>query len=334
MELIRTDEQGRELGYVLNGNIDMEVGEDEKNSINDFEVEFRRENWDGGITYGSRLICLNTEFGGIVKQIYTDTEDDSIKVKGYTWRGMMIKKVIKPPEGKDYKVVSGELNQIIRESVEKEFPGLFYGVLDNTGIYVNNYQYERHCTLHAGLVKMLKSVGYRLDIRYCSGDMGDLGYVQVKAAPIIDYSSEYELSNDNNMNFTIDDNRRGVNHLICLGKGELKDRMVIDLYVDASGRIGQTQYYKGIDEVTEIYDSNGSERADLLKNGTEKLETLKSKTEYNMTMKKLEGEIDIGDIVGGKDFLTGISVKKPIDRKIWTISEGVETISYKLKGET
>ena len=29
----------------------------------------------------------------------------------------------------------------------------------------------------------------------------------------------------------------------------------------------------------------------------------------------------------------GVSVKKPIDRKIWTISYGEEKIEYKLKGE-
>lgn len=52
------------------------------------------------------------------------------------------------------------------------------------------------------------------------------------------------------------------------------------------------------------------------------------------TMTKLEGNIDLGDIVGGKDYLTGISMKKPIGRKIWTISSGKEKVVYKLEGET
>ena len=38
MDLIQTDIYGREDGYVLKANIDFEVGEDEKDSINDFEV--------------------------------------------------------------------------------------------------------------------------------------------------------------------------------------------------------------------------------------------------------------------------------------------------------
>lgn len=161
------------------------------------------------------------------------------------------------------------------------------------------------------------------------------GYVKVSAVPINDLSSEYELTNDNNMNFTTDDNRRGINHLICLGKGDLKDRLVIHLYTDQNGAISQTQqYFKGAEEIVAIYDSSGSERDDLIKNGIKELESKKSSMSYNMTMTKLEGNIDLGDIVGGKDYLTGISMKKPIGRKIWTISSGKEKVVYKLEGET
>lgn len=96
----------------------------------------------------------------------------------------------------------------------------------------------------------------------------------------------------------------------------------------------QEQYFKGTDEIVEIYDSSGSERDDLLKNGIKKLEESKNKTEYDMTMEKIEGNMDVGDVVGGRDYLTGASMKKPIGRKIWTISEGKEKIEYKLEGES
>ena len=52
--------------------------------------------------------------------------------------------------------------KIIKAMVESEFPGLFYGVDTNTGVTLENYQFDRYCTLHAGLVKMLKSVGVPL----------------------------------------------------------------------------------------------------------------------------------------------------------------------------
>lgn len=334
MDLIRTDTTGRALGYVLNANIDFEIGDDESNSINDFEVEYKRWNWDGSVTYGSRFFAEDTEYGGIVTEISTDTSDDTIKAKGYTWRGMLTKKIIQPASGQDYATASGELNAVIRSLVEAEFPGLFYGVETDTGVAVSGYQFDRYCTLHAGLKKMLQSVGYRLDIRYCEGDIGQPGYVQIQAVEIKDLSQDYEMTNDNNMTFKTDDSRRGVNHLVCLGKGELKDRIVVHLYTDASGNISQTQTYTGVDEIAEVYDSSGSEKDDLISNGIEKLESIKSGMAYDMTMAKVDLDVDIGDIVGGKDYLTGISMTKPISRKIWTIAEGEENIEYKLEGDT
>ncbi len=56
-----------------------------------------------------------------------------------------------------------------------------------------------------------------MEIKYKESDVGNGGgYVKVSAVPINNLSSEYELTDDNNMIFKTDDNRRGINHLICL----------------------------------------------------------------------------------------------------------------------
>ena len=119
MELIYTDSTGKELDFVLNANIDMEIGEDEKDSINDFEVEYKRSDWTGLVEFGSQMYVPDTEYGGIVQELYTSTKSNSITVKGYTWRGMMTKKVIQPESNQDYAVESGELNQIIQRRVQE-----------------------------------------------------------------------------------------------------------------------------------------------------------------------------------------------------------------------
>lgn len=335
MDLIRTDEYGNEIEYVQNADIDFEISDGEDSKLNTFCVEFQRSDWKTDIVEGCRFFSPGTEYGGIYKKMGTDTSVDLISVEGYTWRGMMCRKVIRPKNGEDYAYASGELNSIIKEKVESEFPGLFYGVETDTGVTVNNYQFERYCTLHDGLKKMLASVNYRLKITYVQGEYGMSGYVRVQAVPIVDYSSDIELSQDEGMNFTMKETKNGVNHLICLGKGELKDRIVIDLYVDENGKIGESQYYFGADELAEVYDSNGSEESDLRENGTKKLETIKDSKEYNMTIENLENrEIDIGDIVGGRDYITEVEMKKPIERKIWTISSGKEKVEFKLKGDS
>ena len=112
MELIYTDPKGKELGCVMNADIDFEVGSDEKNSVNDFEIKFSRSGWNDQIEFESMVYVPDTEYGGIVREISTSTKADSITAKGFTWRGLMAKKIIKPESGQDYAMVSGELNAI------------------------------------------------------------------------------------------------------------------------------------------------------------------------------------------------------------------------------
>ena len=46
----------------------------------------------------------------------------------------------------------------------------------------------------------------------------------------------------------------------------------------------------------------------------------------------IETEMQIGDIVGGRDYITGIVVKKPITGKILNIKDGTYKIEYKIEG--
>ena len=294
MDLIYTDTKGKELGVVYT-TLDMEIGEE---ATNDFEIEYKRSEWDGTVENGCFFYVPETEFGGIVREIKTSTKTNTITAKGYTWRGMMMKKIIEPQSGQDYATATGELNEIVGEKVKEAFPGLFYGSDADTGVQVKDYQFDRYCTLYEGLQKMLQSVGYRLDIKFFQREKEESGYVVISAVPIRDRSVECEFSNDNGLYFTMDNNQRGINHMICLGKGELKDRLVIHLYVDQNGKIGQTQFFQGVDEIADIYDSSSSEYEDLLKGGTERLEKAKNSIEYDLTLETLEDEIDIGDIVG------------------------------------
>lgn len=41
MELTKTDPQGKAVGYVTKTDIDFEIGEDESDSVNDFELKIK-----------------------------------------------------------------------------------------------------------------------------------------------------------------------------------------------------------------------------------------------------------------------------------------------------
>ena len=322
MDMIVSDATGAELRRLLFTSFDIEVGKNE----NSFEVRILRQEYEH-IPDGARIYIPGTEYGGLFKSLRTDTGQDIICPGGLTWRGMMQKKIIQPEPGQDYATDTGELNAIIKARVEAAFPGLFTGSDESTGQTVT-YQYNRYCTLEDGLTKMLKSVGYRLNIEYSQA----LKAVIVSAVPIIDYSGRVEFSSDMRLTYSMQRQQDGVNHLICLGKGELKDRTVVHLYVDQFGNIGTTQYYTGVDEIEEIFDYAGAELDDLVQSGKDRLQEVMDSNKFEIVV-DTNVSIAIGDIVGGRDYLSGMAMRSPITGKIIRWTNGFSTIEYKLEDD-
>ena len=124
----------------------------------------------------------------------------------------------------------------------------------------------------------------------------------------------------------------GVNHLICLGSGELKDRTVVHLYVDANGNISRRQTFTGADEIAKVYDYAGAARADLIKGGTDQLSQYANETSFKIDLDS-DKDVDIGDIVGGRDYISGIKMTAPITRKLVTWRDGFQDTEYELSDE-
>lgn len=323
-----TNPEGRQVKELQDCSLDMELNDGER----DFEVTVSAEDYDNSMYYGCRIFASDTEYGGILGKLISSTSDNAITWQGYTWRGMLANKVIVPPDGQDYYTVSGELNAILRDLIEPRFSGVFIVPDADTGITVENWQFERFCTLLDGIAKLLKSVGYRIDIRYNEGDPNGVGWVEVQAVSIVDYTSELEFSQDSRLNFRATDKRNGVNHLIIGGKGELQERNIIHLYVQEDGSIGKTQYYTGIDEVEYFYENTSTDSADVEKAGIEKLKELMDYKSFDMDIEALGIDVAIGDIVGGRDHITGISMGVPVGNIVITVTDGKVSKEYKLEG--
>lgn len=328
-QLILADQNLKDIDPVMDAEIDIAIGSDE----NDYEIKVRRDQWREEYTFGNVFYIKDTEYGGIIGEVDTSTAEDTISLLGRTWRGMLDKKIIRPPAGQDYKKVSGELNTVLGELITEQFDDYFVVSQDGTGVSLTNYQFDRYCTLLSGINKMLKSVGYRLKIRYVQQERGQPGYVELSAVPIVDYSEQIELSQDSQLNFTFKNCRNGVNHLICLGKGELQDRQVIDLYVQEDGSIGTEQYYTGVREIAATYEDTSSETDELEEKGREKLLELMNSTSFSMDVETLNMDVEIGDIIGGRDYLTGLYAKKPIVKKIYRVEGGKASLEYGIEGD-
>lgn len=315
MDVIYSTDSGVELGYLEDFELDLDIGD-----TNDFEISLKSENAILDCDY--RIYVNGTEYGGIVKEIKVDTSANRVTYCGQTWRGILSNYIIAPFSGYDYLTLTGNVSMIISALVNMFSIGSLFSVEDCDASVVS-YQFDRYCTLLSGITKMLKSIGYRLNISCING------IVTLSPVVIHDYSDELEYSQDSNINFKIDDNRGGVNHLICLGTGELKDRQVINLYLQADGTIGTTQYYTGLDEKADVYDYSSVESLEELeKGGRERFTELLNSTTLEMSIDEIN--VELGDIVGGRERITGIYMAQPITQKIVKVTDGKLQISYKV----
>ena len=321
-DIIVAAPDGTELRCMLFSKYDIEVGDEE----NSFLVTCPRAEWES-VANDSRVYIPGTEYGGLFKRLESDTKNNSVAVGGLTWRGMLQRKIISPPSGQDYATDSGELNAILGTRVSAAFPGLFVGSSESTGIVVT-YQYNRYTTLYEGLKALLKSVGYKMQIEYDQIQRK----VVVSAVPIVDYSSEIEYSSDMSADYSMTIDRTGINHLVCLGSGELKDRTVVHLYVDGNGVISQTQTFYGENEIAEVYDYAGASRDDLIQSGIDQLKNEINLNEFSINLES-EREVAVGDIVGARDYITGYTVTAPITTKLIKFEDGLIKIEYKLSSD-
>lgn len=321
MDLILSTASGVEE-CVLDYDFDLDIGD-----TNDFQINLNYGTWDDRIQIGKKLYIPGTEYGGIIKYIQSATNTGDITLKGFTWRGYLAHRIISPPAGADYRIVSGELNSVIASLVS--IPGFRVSAKD-TGVNVN-YQFQRYVNAAVGLEAMCESVGFRLDLKYVQTESS--GYVLVQALPVGNYGGTIEYSQDALIDFDSVNNQMGVNHLVCLGKGELKDRIVTHLYADKNGNISQTKTITGIDEVVQVYDNSGAELETLIESGTTRLKDLISKQSFTPSITDSATELFLGDIVSGVDYITGNSVTKAIADKIVKRSMGELSINYKIEGQ-
>ena len=316
MELMMINPNNEQDGYVKNFYLDMEVGEG-----NTFVITVPK---DSELTYGCKIAEAGTEFGGIITNIETNTSDTTVTWGGRTFRGMFEKRIIRPlKEGvDDYRTASGNVATIINAFLA-EF-GLNSLFVCDASEYSVTYQFERYVTFLHGMNRMLETIGCILTFQYDDDD--NMVHIIVKKAT--DHSDSVELSNDYKIKIKFNADKGTVNHLVCLGKGELHERVVIDLYVDAEGKISQTQTFTGLDEVVEVYENTSCESEELMSYGIQQLQDIVRQT-AEFTIDEIEDmELEVGDIVGAREYTTGINFKHTIIRKIIRGYENKKTIEY------
>ena len=121
-----------------------------------------------------------------------------------------------------------------------------------------------------------------------------------------------------------------VNHLVCAGTGEMQDRVVIDLYVQADGSIGETPYYTGLDMIDSLYENTTADATKLREEGEGKLVELQNVNQVSISVD--DGSEDLyplDDVITGLDPVTGIQASSTIAKKVVSVdANGFETYRY------
>lgn len=83
----------------------------------------------------------------------------------------------------------------------------------------------------------------------------------------------------------------------------------------------------------EVYENTSTENDELENQSRKKLQEVCSKKTFGMDVAKLGIDVGIGDIVGGRDYLTGMYGTKPVENIIYSVTSGIVSKEYELEGE-
>lgn len=260
MDLIYTDKNRKDISVLSDYELDEAFGKSENN----FSLKISLS--EHCMEPGCVIYAENTEYGGIIDTLNPNTKDSTLTYKGRTWHGILNSKVLEPNTGEDYLILSGEANSVLKEIITRlKLNDVFSVSEEDSGIEIIHYQCSRYPCAYDEIRKMLYEFMGKLTIN-CQ-----MKTVLLSVSPLYDYSADEEWD-ANQLDFTIEKNYHPVNHLICLGSGDLKDRHMIHLFTDENGGIQPYSFYdnpyqdadyildkrnqilKEQEEVVEVYD--------------------------------------------------------------------------------
>lgn len=323
-ELIVFNSKFHGIGEVMI-DVDFEVGD--STSLNNFEIMSAPLVINGEEAHG--FYIDGTEYGGVFEYEHGTSDAIVETLKGWTWRGLLTQGIITPPPGSNYYIASGDANTIIGNILSNHLGGFFTVPETSSGCWIGSYQFPLYCNILDGLMNMLAKKNYRLSIHAEKSGIGQPVAVTVEAVPVQQVSGTFNADSPIQLEFVY--NRMGINHLVCMGQGELQQRQRVDLYINKAGNVSQAQYYTGFDERTAYYDYASAESLEsLTQYGSERLLELASSDTVAVHARE-DIEMEIGDTI--RAAYKGSTVVAPIVRKILKIERGAITQEYKVKGE-
>lgn len=315
VDLICADENGVPFHAVSDCVLDCAWGSGE----NDFELTL----YDGTVLPDRGLVYVDgTEVGGIVDHMKDELSDgvSVVTYSGRSWHGMLAGKVLQPDSGQDYLKVSGPVNRVLSNLLARIGLSDVFKVRADSTKTIPTFQFDRYCTAYDGIRRMLAANDLKLMFQEVDGT------IWMYAMPIVDHNDTVD---SDLVDFSITKDYRRTNHMIGLGKGDLRNRLVVHYYADGSGKVSNTRTFDGRDEIAAVYDYSSAEKDELDKQTKKQLQDLQGAGAVDVTVH--DGlSLDVGDRVAGRDHVTGLTVTAIVLKKIVKLSGGLLSVSYEV----
>lgn len=318
-DICYTDSRRTDAGVLLGASLNVEWGD----SGNDFELSVDISSPvrldDGALVY-----VEGTEWGGVVDAREASATDGLMRYTGRSWHGVLRDRILCPDAGADYLSVSGEANSVLLSLVSRMGLGDVMTVsAAQSGISVR-HRFDRYTDAYSGIRAMLAASGARLGISYDSR----AGRAVLSAVNVADWS---DGPTSDTADVDVKRVGRPYNHLICLGSGELRNRVVQHWYADADGRVSSKQSLFGIDERATVYDYTNASAEQLSQDGPKKLAEYQTADVLEATL-GFDGSYAVGDVVPGVDEDTGTEVSVTVGTVDVTVTADGVTATYRAGG--
>lgn len=306
---------------VSQATLDWACGTDE----NDFELTIEDPSapeiergwyfWIDGSDVGGRIIDRRVAVSGGVS---------TTTWIGQSWTGMLAAKILQPDANQDYLTVSGKLPDILKNLLKRIGLDSVFTVDSSDASTLSNWMFQnpRYVDAYTGLRTLLASCGRRLDFK-TSGNKILLGIVPVQT---ITNTIDSDL-----VDFKAETNRRAVNHLIGLGSQELKNRLVVNYFADATGVVSQTQTLVGADEVCATYDYSNADLPTLQSETKKHLQELQTGGSVEVTLSDEVGDgLRVDDKIVATDQASGVNVTAVVTKRVVKIDSGILTSTFEV----
>lgn len=330
LELIHADESFRELCRINEfRQFDAVTAQSYESSDNDWMLELPVQVWQRmNVQTGHYIYIPESEWGGPVERVRYSSGDDSVRLYGTCWRGLLARHAVCPAEGETHVVFTDcDANDMLRQLIKDWKSDLFCVNNGSSGILCSGK--IRYNTVLEAAYSMLETAGGRLCAEFSQGK------VQLRAEPRRDLSDERELSQEYESSIVSEIKSDEYNHVIALGQGEMLDRTVIELWLLPDGSViedGDAAAEQLGCINTLIYDYPAAEETSRLKaDAKRKLLSFAGGSVMEISVNDPSAELELTDTVSVRDNITGIVSSLQVWEKCLNISSDGPVIKHILK---